>query len=315
VKVGVSLPTYGAFPGGAAAFLARAADLADAGAVETLWVADHLSLPEEDVRANGGRAHVDEPLDAWVCLATLAARSSRVRVGTEVTPLPLRNPVLLAQTVASLDVLSGGRAVLGLGLGWYRDEFRDAGVRFSPYAERLACTREQAGRLRGLLDGEPPLLNRRAEGHVPLFFGGRSENVLRLVAELGDGWIAATNASPDEVAAGRDRLHALLAEHGRDPAEVTIAVPFVARVADTTERARADLEAYIERGAFTGFVAEFLGEASRRYGIWGSPADCARKLEPYRELGVGQAILDVRPPDHALDSLERICQDLVPLLA
>src|SRR5581483_9843725 len=126
-------------------FFRRLAEVADAGGVETLWVPDHLSLPEEDVRANGGRTRVDEPFDAWTVLAMLAAATRRVRVGTEVTPLPLRQPVLLAQTVATLDALSGGRAVLGLGAGWFRDEFEDAGVPFLPYRRRLEQTREGAG--------------------------------------------------------------------------------------------------------------------------------------------------------------------------
>src|SRR5439155_14968054 len=107
----------------------------------------------------------------------------------------------------------------------------------------------------------------REEGRPPIWFGGRSDTLLGLVAELGDGWIAATNASPEEVQRGRARLAALLHERGREPGEVTVAVPFVARVAETTERAKADVEAYIERGAFTGAVKEFLEDATRRYGI------------------------------------------------
>ena len=91
-------------------------------------------------------------------------------------------------------------------------------------------------------------------------------------------------------------------------------MPFVARVADTTERARADVEAYIERGAFEGFAKQFLEDATRAYGIWGSAEECARKLSPYLDLGVGHVILDIRPPDHALDSAGRICRELIPFL-
>ena len=103
VSIGLGIPTYGAFPGDAWSFFAELADIADAGGVETCWVPDHVTLPEDDVRANGGRARGDEPLDAWTVLAMIAARTNRLRVGTEVTPLPLRHPVLLAQTVVTLD--------------------------------------------------------------------------------------------------------------------------------------------------------------------------------------------------------------------
>lgn len=324
-SIGISLPTYGSFPGGTWDFFREIAELADAGDVDTLWVADHLTLPEDDVRANGGATGIDEPLGAWVVLAMMAARTSRVRIGTEVTPLPMYQPALLAQTVATLDELSGGRAVLGVGGGWYADEFQAAGIPFRPYAERMRQTRDGAQVVRSLLDGERVWemgefyeLNgayvRTGPGRVPLWFGGRSDTLLRLVAELGDGWIAATNASPEEVARGSDKLRGFLVEAGRDPGEVRIAVPFVARIAATTEQARSDIDAYLERGAFEGFMQELLEVATLRYGIWGSAEECARKLRPYLQLGVDQVILDVRPPDNSLDSMRQICSNLIPLL-
>jgi probable F420-dependent oxidoreductase len=323
-RIGIGVPTYGTFPLEHWDFLRSLAEVADAAGVATLWLPDHLTLPEEDVRANGGETRIDEPFDPWVVLSMLAACTSRVRLGTEVTPLPLRHPVLLAQTVASLDALSGGRVVLGLGAGWYEDEFEEAGIPFRPHAERLRQTEEGARLMRSLLDGEivseqgefydvsgACVRPGRANGTVPIWFGGRSGSVLRLVAEVGDGWITATNASPDEVARSRARLDELLREAGREPGEVEIAVPLVARVAETTEQARADVEAYIERGAFEGPVKSFLAEATLQYGIWGSPEDCRRRLEPYLALGVEEVILDVRPPDHALDSTERIGRELL----
>ena len=325
--VGLALPTYGSFPGDTWEFFRELSEIADAGGIETLWVADHVTLPEDDVRANGGTTRVDEPIDAWVVLAMMAARTTRVRLGTEVTPLPLREPVLLAQTASSLASLSGGRAVLGRGGGWYRTEFEEAGVTFRPYAERMRQMRDGAGVVRSLLDGErvwemgdfyelAGACIREATPHrVPIWFGGRSDTLLDLVAALGDGWIAATNASLEEVSRGRDRLRRLLEEAGRDPSSVRIAVPFVARVAATTEHARADIDAYIERGAFEGFAKELLGDATIQHGIWGSPEECARKLAPYVGAGVDHVILDLRPPDHSLDSARRICNDLLPLLA
>jgi probable F420-dependent oxidoreductase len=327
VDVALALPTHGVLPGGPSEFLGSIAELADEGGVHTLWVPDHLTLPEEDVRANGGRTGIDEPFDAWTVLATLAGRTRRIRLGTEVTPLPLRQPVLLAQTVATLDALSGGRAVLGLGAGWYRPEFEQAGVAFHPYRTRLEQTREGAELVRSLLERQVVhaagvfyevdgacVRPCRDEGRPPIWFGGRSDHVLRLAAELGDGWITATNASPEEVERGKARLGELLREAGRASGAVAVAVPFIARVADTTERAREDVEAYIARGNFQGRIKAFLEDATRAYGVWGSADECRRKLGPYLELGIDQVILDVRPPDHALDSVMRICRDLIPLL-
>jgi probable F420-dependent oxidoreductase len=327
VSIGLGVPTYGAFPGEPWEFLRTLAETADAGGLDAFWVPDHLTLPEDDVRANGGRTRIDEPLDAWTVLAMVAATTTRLRVGTEVTPLPLRHPVLLGQTVATLNALSSGRAILGIGGGWYRQEFREAGIDFLPYERRLEQTQEGAELVRSLLDGEivwttgahyepsgACVRTGPGDRRPPIWFGGRSEHVLRLAADLGEGWITATNPAPQEVEHGRARLRQLLRERGRDPDAVEVAVPFVARVAGTTEQARADVDAYIERGAFEGFAKQFLEDATLAHGIWGSPDECARKLAPYLELGVDHVILDVRPPDHALDSTERICRELVPLL-
>jgi alkanesulfonate monooxygenase SsuD/methylene tetrahydromethanopterin reductase-like flavin-dependent oxidoreductase (luciferase family) len=304
VKVDVALPTYGTFPEGAWELFSAAAAAADEGGVDALWVPDHVSLPEDDVRANGGRHGLDEPFDGWTVLAMLAGRTRRLRFGTEVTPLPFRNPVLLAHTVSSLHALTGGRVLLGLGLGWNREEFEQAAIPFRSYRARLEQTREGTATIRALLAGDPPLVR---PARVPILFGGRSDTILRLVAEYGDGWIAATNAAPPEVEAGCARLREL-------GSEAEVAVPFVARVAETTERARADVEAYIARGAFEGMAKDFLEDATREHGIWGAPEECARKLRRYAELGVDRVILDVRPPDDALDSITRICRDLIPLL-
>lgn len=326
--IGIALPSYGALGEEPWPYLAELAGIADRAGVEALWLPDHLTLPEEDVRGNGGRTRIDEPLDAWVLLAMLAASTSRILLGTEVTPLPLRQPALLAKTVATLDVLSSGRAVLGLGAGWYRDEFVEAGLHFAPYRQRLEQTGEGAGLVRRLLAGEQvtwegPFYRLegacarpvRAAGAIPIWFGGRSDAILALAAEHGDGWITATNASPEEVAVGRVKLRELAEARGRDPAELRTAVPFITRVAVSTEAARVDLERYVKRGRFEGFVKAFLEDSTWEHGIWGSVEDCRRKLEPYLELGVDHVILDVRPPDFALDSVERIARELLPLLA
>src|SRR5262249_55252571 len=124
----------------------------------------------------------------------------------------------------------------------------------------------------------------------------------------------ATNASPEEVERGKARLGELLREEGRAPGAVAVAAPFIARVADTTERAGEDVEAYIARGNFQGRIKAFLEDATRPDGVWGSAHECRLKLGPYLDLGIDQVILDVRPPDHALDSVMRICRDLIPLL-
>ena len=327
MAVALALPSYGDFPGGARTFFSEVGALADAGGIDTLLVPDHVRLPDSDVRANGGVPRSDEPLDCWTLLSFLAAATERVQIGAAVTPVPLRHPVTIAHAVATVDRLSGGRAVVGLGAGWYEEEFAESGLRFAGHRERLEQTREGAGIVRRLLAGdvvtehgsfyrvENASVCRPAPGRrPPLWFAGRSERLLALVADIGDGWITMSNPSPADVAKGIARLSELLAERGRDRRAVRVAVSFITRVAETDAAARSDIEEYIERGAFTGFIREFYGESTLRHGLWGSAESCYRKLAPYLELGVDLVIADVRPPRHTLDTTRRLCEELLPRL-
>jgi alkanesulfonate monooxygenase SsuD/methylene tetrahydromethanopterin reductase-like flavin-dependent oxidoreductase (luciferase family) len=328
VVISLGLPAFGAYPDDPFEFFVSIAERADASEVDTVWISDHLIGSPEEVRANGGQPGADEPFDAWTVLAMLAARTSRVRVGTVVTPLPLRHPVLLAQTVASLHSLSSGRVVLGVGGGWNRPEFDGAGLPFGTHAQRMLQTRDGTQLIRRLLAGETVstagtlypvkaacVRAHRSERPPEIWLGGSSDAVLRLVADSGDGWIATTNASPEQVAHGRDRLHVYCDAVGRDPDDIAIGIPLVARVAETTDEARADIEQYLERGRFKSPVKEFLGEATRKYGVWGSPEECVTKLERYRNVGVEHVILQLQPPDHAHESAQLICDELIPRLA
>jgi alkanesulfonate monooxygenase SsuD/methylene tetrahydromethanopterin reductase-like flavin-dependent oxidoreductase (luciferase family) len=301
--------------------------MADQGGIDILFVPDHVRLPDSDVRANGGAPGVDEPLDCWPLLASLAVLTDRVRLGSAVSPVPLRHPVLIAHAAATVDRLSTGRALIGLGAGWFAEEFDQAGLGFAPHPKRLAQTREGAGIVRRLLAGgavtelgnfynivDASVGNTLAGQCPPIWFAGRSERLLELVADLGDGWITTTNPSPEDVAAGIARLSELLAERGRDRSEITVAATFITRVADTNEIARHDIEEYIERGAFSGFIKEFYGESTLRYGLWGSVDECRRRLEPYLRLGVDVVIADVRPPRHTVETTWRLCERVLPLL-
>jgi alkanesulfonate monooxygenase SsuD/methylene tetrahydromethanopterin reductase-like flavin-dependent oxidoreductase (luciferase family) len=136
-----SLPTSTAQP---AARLGEVARAADDGGLDTLWVADHLL-----------QAHPNSPpdapmLEAYTTLGFLAAHTSRIRLGTMVTAVTFRPPALLIKAVTTLDVLSGGRAWLGLGAGYAEDEARAMGLPLPPIAERferLEDTLRRAGRM------------------------------------------------------------------------------------------------------------------------------------------------------------------------
>lgn len=274
MRIGAKLPNSGPLPL-EVGIPALARTLEDAG-FDSLWVSDHIVFPRE-IRsrypfASDGRATwaTDAPwVDAMVALALAAAVTERVRLGTAVLVLPLRNPVELAKQAASIDVASGGRLELGVGAGWLEEEFDALGVPFASRGSRLdewieiarACwTGSPAARRSphyALPDG---LVAQPTPAHrIPFLIGGHSPAALRRAGRVGEGWLAQQAAG----ALDPERL-------ARDATAIAAAAPggaaprVVLRVVESL--GRADL------------VAERLGELA--------------------EAGVDEVIVDV-PPDAA----------------
>jgi probable F420-dependent oxidoreductase len=167
-------------------------------------------------------------------LAYAAACTSKIRLATGICLVPEHNPLVLAKTVATVDRLSGGRFVLGAGVGWLAEEFGALGV---PFERRGHRTREYIEVMR-------KLWTERSSSHqgefvnftnvlsypkpvsdkgVPVWFGGESNPALRRVAEYGDGWIG-FNLLPDQAAEKIKRIEDLLKTHGRKRSDVKLAV-------------------------------------------------------------------------------------------
>jgi F420-dependent oxidoreductase-like protein len=178
-------------------WLAEVAIAADEGGYDSLWLMDHFfQLGGED-----WLSPVEAPmLEAYSTLGFLAAHTRRVRLGALVSPPPYRHPGVLAKTVTTLDVLSRGRVILGLGAGWYEDEARGLGIPFPARVERYEQLRELILICRQMFRGDPaayagqhfqlarPLNEPRPVQHeLPILIGGSGpQKTLRLVAELAD---------------------------------------------------------------------------------------------------------------------------------
>jgi alkanesulfonate monooxygenase SsuD/methylene tetrahydromethanopterin reductase-like flavin-dependent oxidoreductase (luciferase family) len=178
--------------------------------------------------------HWEDMPESYTTLAFLAARTESVRLGTLVTGVTYRNLAHLAKIVATLDVLSGGRAVCGLGAGWYRREHTAYGWRFPPLAERYALL-EDALELLPIMwgKGAPAFSGRTTEvteavcyprplqERIPILVGGSGEKrTLRLVARHAD--MCNLMGDPDTVRHKLAVLHAHCAAEGRDPAGITV---------------------------------------------------------------------------------------------
>jgi len=187
---------------------------------DSVWVSDHVVVPHAN-RANFGET-VFDPL---VTLAVVAGETSRVQLGTTVLIVPYRNAVVTAKMVSSLDALSAGRVVLGIGAGWVAAESAMLGV---PFAERGAMTDEYLRAMRELWTAREPSFAGKytqfsgltfepkpvQKPHPPIWVGGHSRAALRRAADVGSAWHP-INRSPDELRAGQAELARLCGARGR----------------------------------------------------------------------------------------------------
>jgi len=236
VKYGVHLPQWGA-DATREGVLAVARTAEDVG-LDSIWVADHIVHPHESVsqypyRADGVPFAREEGfLEAFTTLSVIAGATSRLELGTSVLVMPMRDPLLTAKTVATLDVLSGGRTVLAMGAGWWEEEFAALGVPFRRRGKRFD---EQLQIMRALwTDGElghqgeafafPALTCRplpAQAGGPPILIGGMGPVAWRRTARLADGWHA-VGADSEALERGRAEIDRLAVEAGRDPSKIIV---------------------------------------------------------------------------------------------
>jgi probable F420-dependent oxidoreductase len=217
--------------------VARAAD--EVG-FSTLWAGEHVVLVDRPDSpypyADDGRIAVPSDadwLDPMTALPFAAAVTSRIRLATGILLLPEHHPVLVAKQAASIDVLSSGRFVLGVGIGWSSEEFGALGI---PYAGRAARTAEYVDVLRTLWSDDPASFDgehvsfrdvrcfpKPVRDRIPVVLGGNSDAALDRVATYGDGWYGFAVAR-DELAGRIGYLRLRCARAGRDPGSIWTAV-------------------------------------------------------------------------------------------
>jgi probable F420-dependent oxidoreductase len=206
------------------------ARMADELGFDSVWCNDHLAIPaardggggaEPAYAAAYGEQRGQNIYEPFIVLAYLAAVTRRVLLGTSVYLLPLRSPLLAARQAVSLDQLSAGRLVLGVGVGWLEFEFAAAGV---PYRQRGRRTDEAIATLKSLCgaDGAGFLPKPVQRPHPPLWIGGRSEAAVRRAARVGDAWHP-SHLTVDELRRRIPELHAECERAGRPVEEVTVA--------------------------------------------------------------------------------------------
>ena len=290
--------------------LVRFAQQAEALGFYCLTVADHVIVPKVisipyPYTVDGKYPGTGYHLETLTTMSFLAGATRRIRFATSVMIAPYRNPIITAKMLASLDVLSNGRVIVGLGVGWMKEEFDNLGT--PAFAERGRVTDEYIRAFRELWTSDSPTFSGQfcnfsnivflpkpvQKPTIPIWIGGHSKQAIRRAARLGDGWhpiggVPTIPLEPDDV---RKDL-AMLAEYaqaaGRDPKQIRIAL----------KGSLFDKEKKIE-----GRRRRFMGDAEV----------IASDIRDYRAAGVDTMIFDVRRPSSAetLDRMEWMAKEVI----
>jgi F420-dependent oxidoreductase-like protein len=322
VRIGAIIPQqHTAWPA-----LVETARLIDQCGFDSLWVIDH-QLPAAAAEMHGSQ------FDAWTVLAAFALATERVTLGTLVTCNGFRNPAHLAKIVTTVDHVSGGRAALGIGAGWFEQEHRAFGWPFPPIGERLGRLAEAAQVIRAVWTEERPTFRGRyyslefgeagvrqdgrpvapehapaigprpiQRPHPPLIIGGSGERrTLRVVAEHADEWNVA--GTPAFIAVRAETLARHCETVGRDPA--TIRRSAYAQVIIDGDAAKVDA-LVARRAALTGAT---VAEVRERV-VAGTPGAILEQLAAYARAGVGHFMFQVGPP-YRPAIIEAIARDIL----
>lgn len=305
LRLGVSL-----WPQGATWDQVRDTSLAvDRLGYESLWSYDHFVALASD--------RTIAVLDGWTVLAALGALTSRTRLGVLVTGVTHRHPAILAKMAATLDHVSGGRTILGLGAAWNEQEHRAYGIPFGPVGERLALLDEACTVIRSLFEDEVTnfegehcavhdavLWPKPVQPRLPILIGGGGEKkTLRIVARHADLWNGF--GTPDVIRRKIDILREHCAAVGRNPADISVTVNLGIIVRDSTAGIRARLDEIGEVAGFPDYAA-----SNQPYG---SPEIVAQRLAAYAAVGVREIIAVIPAPyDH--ETIERLAAEVRPRL-
>ena len=275
---------------------------------DSIWLDDHLLSDEADIR--------DPKLEGWSALAAVASVTSRVRLGLLVSSTTFRNPGLIAKLATTLDHVSGGRAVLGLGGGWFGREHDAFGIGFgSGFGERLDRLDESTMLIRRLLDGERVTHDGRffqlhdavcsprpIQDRLPILIGGSGRTkTLRTTARYADLWNG--YGEPDRIAETSHVLRERCAEIGRDPGTIERTVTVHGVIREDAPAAEAAWQSIARRHGLIDKVA--ADGTDRGLDIGGSPAEVAAYIDGYRAIGVSEVAFVFRDP-FDLETMERL---------
>ena len=313
MQFGCTLPNRGELT--SAENLKVMAQTAEKNGFDSVWVSDHIVIPTDIAPlypySDSGELpfNPDSPYcEPLTTLAFLSGVTSSVRLGTHVLVLPYRNPVLAAKMISTLDFLSGGRVILGIGAGWMEEEFE--ALDSPPFPHRGRVTDEYLELYRELWTNLNPEFKgefAHASGYKfspkpvqqpgpPIWVGGHSGPAIRRAARFGDAWLpiglrGTAGLEPDELKSKIQLLASLTEKAGRDPASI--------KTCFSTD---------------LGF--DYGADNSERRTLSGSPEQIAQDIRRYAEVGVSYFLFSYRSGSvtEVLESMEQFASEVRPLV-
>ena len=277
---------------------------------DTLLTGDHILVPKNISSVypytEGGEfpgSGSGESMEQITLLSYIAGQTSKIRLVTSVLIVPHRNPLIAAKSLATLDLLSGGRLVVGVGVGWMREEFQALGL--PPFEERGAVTDEYIRAFKVLWTEDDPHFQGKyisfddisflpkpvQKPHPPIWVGGESRPALRRTAELADGWYPLGSnptfpmGTPEQLKAGMERLAGYAERFGRDPS--TIETIYRTHQFELLKQAAGP-----DRLPFVGDADQIAGD-----------------IRQYQDMGVTSMIWDFLRQTDDLDSMLGLMED------
>jgi len=322
-RLGYQIPNFtypGVGPDRLFDVVARQAREADTSGFDTVLVMDHFfQLPM-----------LGEPdqfmLECYALLAALARETSSVRLSALVTGNTYRNPAVLAKTLTTLDIVSNGRAQLGIGAGWFELEHDSFGIEFGTFTDRFEKLEEALRIIIPMIRGERPSLDGAHYSvsgainepppisHIPVMIGGGGEKkTLRMVAQYADE--SNIICGPDEIERKLEALAGHCETLGRDRSELTVSWQKTACVAPTTAEAKADLLAYFaNRGLDVASMPEDEQRVWMANFTWGDPDTVAEAFAGYLQPGIDGFTINMPANGHIEGRVELLGNALAPLI-
>ena len=275
---------------------------------ESLWVWDHILL--------GVDPHFPI-IDTLSLLTAVAARTTKIRLGTGILVLPLRNPLVLAKQLSSMDRISGGRLVLGMASGWYKREFDAVGVDFHKRGKIMDQNLDIMYRLwtEDSVDLESPPYNLRASVMFPkpvqkprptVLIGGYVDRVLKRAAVKGDGWLTYFYL-PDAFTNDWTKIRTFAEEAGKDP-DTLIGANQLPIVVGPRDKVEGPMNEWLN----TEWDFASWSQSTPDSAIMGTPEECVEQLMDHIETGIDRIIFV--PYKYETEQVEAIATDIVPKL-